>query len=1185
MKRISDELVLKIRDSQLKLIEERVHTQGYSTLSCGNDSHRQSTLDLEVETTKFIDEEAQKLLMIIGRAGSGKTLFTMKLVAQLWENFQDGDPIPLWINLSQFPETERVVETALKQCLTSELDENIITREINKLRITKKFIIVLDAFDETFRSACPWVFYDLEEWNAKAIFTCRHEYLFWWENYTDSFIVYEKEKPNFQATKVLYINPLNQEQINNFIINYVSRHPDGWNFDQYTNVLTKIVAMKPFIARPYFLNLMLDILPGIFNIEVDEQHPYNELNLELLLAERIIEKWFDRQEKKLLNNRFLTLEPDLQDKFMKHEITLARLMKKKKKYEFCFDPAKESMELYGDSTSRDPIVKLFGLRDQSIQILQSASLIVETKDKHYSFISDCLFDYFVKKYFELGEDNEAEDSNTSTDLQYSRNSDDLLHKVFVNDSSMIQTFADIASDDHEFEDRLIGFLLASKDQSDYATGAANAITILVKKGMRFNDVDLSNVKIPGANISGGFFDRANFIGADLSNVRMNHTWLRGATLDRSILNGVSFGEYPWYWHTSPIWNLNCPVDLHKMVVACGQDVIVWDTNSRAQDFVLNGHQNRVTSVCLSKEGNKVVSGSYDHTIRSWDLQNHGHMTIVGTHDKYVNCVDLSLDGKWIASASNDMMVGIWDVINNKDHRKLKGHNNEVVCVRFTPNSKHLVSADLNSYVFMWETETRNLIHSFGLSVNVNCISFNRTGKLLAMGTNGNSVYIWDFEKKARVKTLRGHDNEVTSVQFNYTSNQLISASRDKTVMVWDLVTEDTLAVLRGADAELTGAYYFNDYRGVIAGGQDQRVRIWEIPTEKSHIRSGGHRTGLTSIQITPSTCRDVLYNEDNFHTGGFISASEDGVVQTRSFSEGEIKSTFTIERSFVKAVVYTKDEEFIILGLHSGFILIREIKKPEHIHILNGHKSEINCLKLSSNDNFLVSCADEGNVRIWDVKLRKMVGTLKHDDRVRSVDFNSNEAWVVTGCNDKVIRVWDVKREATYARLNGHSNTIHCVRFSSDDKKLVSCGRDGKIFVWDIEQKQSVSNFQKLPHSIITVQFCFNDTKIISASEDNSIRLWNVSTSECVLQLPLRGGFSCMAFHADGLLLTGYADGAIDCWDYLEDTGQWLLSWSTDKDSRVLNVTGLTYSEADELSDQNNTILEQHGASVRNHKF
>ena len=70
--------------------------------------------------------------------------------------------------------------------------------------------------------------------------------------------------------------------------------------------------------------------------------------------------------------------------------------------------------------------------------------------------------------------------------------------------------------------------------------------------------------------------------------------------------------------------------------------------------VLKGHINSVTSVAFSPDGKKIVSGSYDQTIRVWDAETGKEIIQpLEGHSGYVNSVAFSPDGKKIVSGSYD----------------------------------------------------------------------------------------------------------------------------------------------------------------------------------------------------------------------------------------------------------------------------------------------------------------------------------------------------------------------------------------------------------------------------------------------------------------------------------------------------------------------------------------------------
>ena len=72
---------------------------------------------------------------------------------------------------------------------------------------------------------------------------------------------------------------------------------------------------------------------------------------------------------------------------------------------------------------------------------------------------------------------------------------------------------------------------------------------------------------------------------------------------------------------------------------------------------LKGHDDHVVSVAFSPDGSKIVSGSFDKTIRVWDASTGVEMLPpLRGHDDSVQSVALSPDGSKIVSGSYDQMI-------------------------------------------------------------------------------------------------------------------------------------------------------------------------------------------------------------------------------------------------------------------------------------------------------------------------------------------------------------------------------------------------------------------------------------------------------------------------------------------------------------------------------------------------
>ncbi|KIM79211.1 hypothetical protein PILCRDRAFT_74639, partial [Piloderma croceum F 1598] len=90
--------------------------------------------------------------------------------------------------------------------------------------------------------------------------------------------------------------------------------------------------------------------------------------------------------------------------------------------------------------------------------------------------------------------------------------------------------------------------------------------------------------------------------------------------------------------------------------------------------ILEGHMGLVSAATFSQDGKRIVSGSYDKTIRVWDAETGD--VVVGPlegHTDLVRSVAFSQDGKRIVSGSNDQTICIWDAETGDIVGSLDGH--------------------------------------------------------------------------------------------------------------------------------------------------------------------------------------------------------------------------------------------------------------------------------------------------------------------------------------------------------------------------------------------------------------------------------------------------------------------------------------------------------------------------------
>ncbi len=73
------------------------------------------------------------------------------------------------------------------------------------------------------------------------------------------------------------------------------------------------------------------------------------------------------------------------------------------------------------------------------------------------------------------------------------------------------------------------------------------------------------------------------------------------------------------------------------------------------------HPSQVRTIAVSLDGQIIISGSTDRTVRVWHVSTHQCYQALHGHTASIKSVALSPDGQILASGSDDGIVKLWDV--------------------------------------------------------------------------------------------------------------------------------------------------------------------------------------------------------------------------------------------------------------------------------------------------------------------------------------------------------------------------------------------------------------------------------------------------------------------------------------------------------------------------------------------
>ena len=506
--------------------------------------------------------------------------------------------------------------------------------------------------------------------------------------------------------------------------------------------------------------------------------------------------------------------------------------------------------------------------------------------------------------------------------------------------------------------------------------------------------------------------------------------------------------------------------------------------------VMSGHENVVTSVAVSADGNFVVSGSEDRTVRVWDAKTGTALCILAGHERGVTCVAASSDGRSIVSGSEDKTVRVWDAKTGAAQRVLLGHEHGVFTVATSPDGKTIVSGSRDGTIRVWDLQTGAELNILPKQYDVVfSVAVSPNGKTIVSCSRDRTVRIWDAQTGAALRVVPEHEDVVFSVAVSPDGKNIVTGSRDGAVRVWDAQTGAALHILLGHEDFVSSVAVSPDGKTIVSGSRDRTVRVWDAQSGAALRALPGHGS-VTSVAVSPDGTT-------------IISGSADRTVQMWDAQTGTSLQPLSEHGHDVISVAMSPDGKIIVSGSHDKTVRVWDAKTGAARLTLPGHESGVTSLALSPDGKTIVSGSDDQTVRVWDARSGAALHILPgHDRGVTSVAMNPDGTTIVSGSHDKTVRVWDAKTGAARHVLTGHTDVVFSVAVSPNGKSIVSGSRDRTVRVWDAQTGASLHILPGHASVVLSVAVSPDGKNIVSGSVDQTVRVWDAHTGAALHVLP-----------------------------------------------------------------------------------
>ncbi|KAG1870539.1 WD40-repeat-containing domain protein [Suillus tomentosus] len=296
-----------------------------------------------------------------------------------------------------------------------------------------------------------------------------------------------------------------------------------------------------------------------------------------------------------------------------------------------------------------------------------------------------------------------------------------------------------------------------------------------------------------------------------------------------------------------------------------------------------GHEERVRAVAVFPDKRRMVTASYDRTLRIWDLKKGVMLKKIEWHSGWVSALAVSRDGQLIASGDLHGVVTVWHgetgerLTGNVENYVRYTDYNRILSLDFSPDGKVLATGSTDKTLKLWCTETWKLLlgNSIHFSGYVGDVRYSPSGELLAIAAS--NVEIYNSSTRERVAELEVY---ATSIVWTPDGTRLLSARSSKTILEWDTLTWQQVG-----DPWTTGhTNYINalavDPNGTfVASGASDDIRLWRLSDRQTvaifqqssqslafsvdgkYIFSGSYYTDNNTLTMWAVDPKDALQEE------------------------------------------------------------------------------------------------------------------------------------------------------------------------------------------------------------------------------------------------------------------------------------------------------------------------------------
>lgn len=234
---------------------------------------------------------------------------------------------------------------------------------------------------------------------------------------------------------------------------------------------------------------------------------------------------------------------------------------------------------------------------------------------------------------------------------------------------------------------------------------------------------------------------------------------------------------------------------------------------------------------------------------------------------------------------------------------------------------------------------------------------------------------------------------------------------------------------------------------IATAGYDNQVILWNnIENNKQFLGKGFH---------------DHLANYVTFSPNGkfLLSTSSDYSARLWSIPDMKLLQLYNNHDDDVENASFSGCGNFIATASRDHKVRIFKIN-GELYKIFIGHTADVLSVVWSNNDKELISCGDDGTIRVWDIQNNSNKSTFNFNevetdtcDAFKNIIFAGNDSGEINSIN--------LSTKKLFTPIKAHQAGIKSIKINIELKWLLSSSYDKTIKLWQIDEDKESLNLIK----------------------------------------------------------------------------------------------------------------------------